>query len=180
MEVIYRIRNITTDQFYIGSAINFQKRKNKHIYHLRKGNHHSLYLQNSWNKYGEGDFVFEILVKCIKEYLIKLEQWFLDNLKPTYNMTNIAGKNINTGRKFSDEHKRKISESRRGTVISKIQKDKMAEVKKKSVLQYDKSGNFIKEWNSMKEAQDILGIHGISNACLGRNKTAGGFIWKKK
>jgi len=57
---------------------------------------------------------------------------------------------------------------------------KMAEVKKKRVLQYDKVGNFIKEWPSMKEAEQTLGLYSISNACSGRNKTIGGFIWKKK
>jgi len=56
----------------------------------------------------------------------------------------------------------------------------MAEVKKKRVLQYDKVGNFIKEWPSMKEAEQTLGLYSISNACSGRNKTIGGFIWKKK
>lgn len=180
MEVIYKITNIVTQQCYIGSAINFQKRKIKHLHHLRKGNHHSLYLQNAWNKYGESNFLFEVITKCPKEYLIKLEQWFIDTLKPVYNMTNIAGKNINTGRKLSDEHRDRISKARKGSTIPKAQRIKMAEVKKKRVLQYDKVGNFIKEWPSMKEPEQTLGLYSISNACSGRNKTIGGFIWKKK
>ena len=37
--------------------------------------------------------------------------------------------------------------------------------------------NFIKEWNSVKEAEIIFG-KGISNCALGKSKTSGGFIWK--
>ena len=49
-------------------------------------------------------------------------------------------------------------------------------------LQYDLNGNFIKEWESAKEAERELGINNslISSACLGKIKTAGGFIWKNK
>jgi len=50
---------------------------------------------------------------------------------------------------------------------------------KKPVKQYDLENNFIKEWNSATEAEKELGLsRSISNVCLGRNNTAGGFIWK--
>lgn len=49
-------------------------------------------------------------------------------------------------------------------------------------MQYDKNGNFIKEWSSAKEAEKNLGISNTSiiRVCLGKRKTAGGFIWKNK
>lgn len=54
----------------------------------------------------------------------------------------------------------------------------------KPVLQFDKSGNFIKEWPSMIKVEEELGIDhsNISKCCLGlyHHKTAGGFIWKYK
>lgn len=42
--------------------------------------------------------------------------------------------------------------------------------------------NIIKEWESIKEAATELGIQrgDISMVVKGRNKTAGGFIWKYK
>ena len=48
--------------------------------------------------------------------------------------------------------------------------------------QYDLEGNFIKEWPSQAEAARFYNIDstGIYNCCKGKQKTAGGFIWKYK
>lgn len=48
------------------------------------------------------------------------------------------------------------------------------------VLQYTKEGEFVKEWRSIKDAQDALSIHGISRNLKGGRPSAGGFIWKYK
>ena len=49
--------------------------------------------------------------------------------------------------------------------------------KNKKVKQYDMKGNFIKEFNSVKEAEQFFG-KGISNCALGRSKSSNGYIWK--
>lgn len=51
-----------------------------------------------------------------------------------------------------------------------------------AVLQYDKSGNFIAEYQSAKEARRQTGINDttIGLVCKGKGKTAGGYIWKYK
>lgn len=53
---------------------------------------------------------------------------------------------------------------------------------KKPVLQYDINGNFIAEYPSVLEAGEICGIWkgGISTVLKGKQKTAGGYIWKYK
>ena len=49
------------------------------------------------------------------------------------------------------------------------------------VLQYDKDGNFIREWDTMTEAETTLNItHKIHYVCQGKRKTCGGYIWKYK
>lgn len=50
------------------------------------------------------------------------------------------------------------------------------------VLQIDKNTNeIIKEWNSMKEAEDTLNIKThINEVISGKRKSAGGFLWRKK
>lgn len=48
------------------------------------------------------------------------------------------------------------------------------------VLQYDLYGNFIKEWNSLKEASDYYNTYCISNACRKLAPTAVGYQWKYK
>jgi hypothetical protein len=50
----------------------------------------------------------------------------------------------------------------------------------KSVLQFDKQGNFIKQWDSIKKASVVVnGFDGSIGNCLkGRVKSAGGYVWK--
>lgn len=52
----------------------------------------------------------------------------------------------------------------------------------KIILQYDKSGVFIKEWIGLKSIQNELNINSanVSNCCRGNAKSVGGFIWKYK
>lgn len=52
----------------------------------------------------------------------------------------------------------------------------------KTVLQYDLNGNFIREFLSGTEVQRQLGFgfQHISHCCLGKRKTAYGFIWRYK
>jgi group I intron endonuclease len=52
----------------------------------------------------------------------------------------------------------------------------------KPIIQYDLKGNFLKEWNSIKEASIFLCIkkQGICNNLKNRCKAYSGFIWKYK
>jgi hypothetical protein len=52
----------------------------------------------------------------------------------------------------------------------------------KKVVQLESDNSYVNEYNSLKEASLILGIlsSGITSACKGRNKTAGGFKWMYK
>ena len=50
------------------------------------------------------------------------------------------------------------------------------------ILQFTKDGTFVKEWPSLSEAERQLGI-ACSSICLclkGRNKSAGGYVWRYK
>ncbi len=75
----------------------------------------------------------------------------------------------------SEERKKKVSESLKGRPRSKdAGKDKVP------VLQFDLKNNFIKEWSSISEAKKWLG-KGDIRACLNQTtKSAGGYIWKNK
>lgn len=50
----------------------------------------------------------------------------------------------------------------------------------KKVNQYDLDGNFIRSWNSHKEAETTLHIFNISSVLSNRRKSAGGFIWREE
>lgn len=53
-------------------------------------------------------------------------------------------------------------------------------INRKPVLQYDEYGNFIKEWESVKEAQKYYHVQSIYHNCCGKNLTAGGYQWRFK
>lgn len=77
---IYQITCSANQVIYIGSAVDFTHRWATHRYDLRNGKHASRRLQRAWNKYGEEAFVFDALLVCPKEDLIKHEQEALDEI----------------------------------------------------------------------------------------------------
>ena len=58
---VYQILCIPTAKIYVGSSLNISERWWEHRWDLRRGTHHSRYLQRAWDKYGEEAFVFSIL-----------------------------------------------------------------------------------------------------------------------
>jgi group I intron endonuclease len=100
MKVIYSIINLINNKKYVGSAINFKKRKQIHLSDLRNGTHHSITLQRSWEKYGEDNFVFIVLEEVDNsEDLIKREQWWIDNSSCEYNIAKVAGSSLGIKRR---------------------------------------------------------------------------------
>jgi group I intron endonuclease len=108
---VYRITCKTTGNFYIGSAVNFKRRWKHHKFQLNKDIHDSKYMQNSWNKYGEDAFEFDILVVCDKSFALMYEQLFLDALIPQFNTCKVAGSAL--GVKHSQQTKDKFSKAQR-------------------------------------------------------------------
>lgn len=121
---IYKITCLSNNKTYIGSSKNCNVRYNQHTYKLNKGKHKNQHLQNAWNKYGKENFVFEILATCPPEYLIKLEQWFLDSLKPEYNICKIAHSTL--GIKLSETVKQNLRNKRLGKKLSEETKAKIS------------------------------------------------------
>ena len=123
---IYQIRNTVDNKRYIGSAVNFKIRWQRHRRDLRRGRHHSILLQRAWDKYSEKKFVFEILenTKNSLKHLIKSEQHHFDIHNPEYNICKTAGQcseetklkigKANTGHKHTAETKEKMSIAKKG------------------------------------------------------------------
>ena len=91
---------------------------------------------------------------------------------------------------LSEAHKKAISAAKKGVPIGPIGPmsdahkkaigEAMKGVNSKKILQFTKSGEFIKEWTSMSEAERELGIahSSISGCCNGKLKSAGGYVWE--
>ena len=204
---IYAITNILNGHRYIGSAIDIKQRWIDHRKRLRKGNHHSTYLQNAWNKYGELVFSFSVLEMVNKkENLISREQEYLDKLRPAYNVCRIAGSTLgkkqpahvgkavaeanskrqhseetrrklatNTGKKFTEDHKKKISKWRLWFWSNGGKNNN-----ERTISQFSLLGKFITKYESIAEAARETGLKGthISRCAKGKRKSTGGFIWK--
>lgn len=96
------------------------------------------------------------------------------------------------GRKLSDETKQKMSESRMGHGWSDETIEKLKKAARKRctpILQFDLSGNFIKEWSGLAEIHDELGFNKRAIQVVCNNyrdkiekgsKQSKGFIWKYK
>lgn len=132
---IYEIVNVVNGKRYVGSSTSTRVRWNIHKSRLRKNNHHSYLLQRAWNKYGEIGFVFNVLEVFEDEVdLIKKEQYYLDILKPEYNVNKCAAPGHD---KRTEETKRKISENNckywKNKTFSKNHKKKLSIARRKGL-----------------------------------------------
>lgn len=175
---IYKILNVENGDFYIGSSKNLNKRWRDHQFKLNLGKHINCILQRSWNKYGENSFKFEIIELCSNEKLFEKEQFYLDELKPKYNIgLNASGgdnltnnpnkddiiKRIKEGlclryKNMSDDDRRKISDNLKGNKnpnFGNTWSDKSKEeasIKKK--IYYESNSPI----NKGKKLEDVIGI----------------------
>jgi group I intron endonuclease len=106
---------LETGDSYVGSAINLTNRLSKYfsLRFLKRNTLNSKSrINNSLLKYGYNKFSIDILEYCESSELIEREQYYLDNLKPEYNILKKAGSSL--GYKHSLEtllkfKKRKLS-----------------------------------------------------------------------
>lgn len=87
---IYSIYSKTQNCYYIGKSKDIHKRILKHKSDLRLSRHHSPYLQNTYNKYGEEDLVYTIIQECSYEESGELEKYYIkkyDSFNNGFNMT---------------------------------------------------------------------------------------------
>ena len=110
---IYIIQNTVNAKRYVGSSANIQKRWSEHSNYLRNNRHCNPHLQAAWNKYGEDAFKLIVFdpVEDITE-LIEHEQWWINNLRPEYNILKVAGSP--RGRKASLQTRAKLSAALKG------------------------------------------------------------------
>lgn len=103
--------------------------------------------------------------------------------KLRHRLASLGPNNWNYGRPTAKETKEKIIAKTKGVPKSAIAKSNISKNHyRRSVLQFDINGSFIREWPSACEAADHFGLSrgAIHNACRGYSKTIKMFIWKFK
>ena len=112
--VIYKIRNVVNNKFYIGSTVDSRKRFWEHRKHLRNGTHDCIHLQRSWNKYGEDCFKFEIVEQLNdRSELYPAEQKWLDQHFGKEYLYNVSANADSPMRNASPEMRAHLAEKTR-------------------------------------------------------------------
>ena len=101
---------------------------------------------------------------------------------PMYGVHRYGKDAPNYGKHHTEETKQRLSEAKKSENnpmygVHRYGKDAP---NTKRVAQYDKQMNLIKIWDYVKQVTEELGIgnNNIYNCCKGRQKTAGGYIWR--
>ncbi|NBP03309.1 MAG: hypothetical protein EBU90_25130 [Proteobacteria bacterium] len=129
MRHIYTFRNLVNGKIYVGQTNKPKKRLWEHL-HAAKEGHNSL-LCYAIRKYGEENFLFEVIEECEDEVTNQREEFWIshfDSFENGYNMTTggdhfslskEAKKKIGDrfrGKHLSEEHKQKLREANRGKI----------------------------------------------------------------
>lgn len=112
---IYMWTNLTNSKFYIGSSVSLATRFT--IYFSlgalnKRTENNSSAIYSALLKYGYDNFKLDILEYCDPEIVITREQYYIDELKPEYNILKVA--NSRYGSTHTEETKLKIGSKVKG------------------------------------------------------------------
>jgi|SRR5687767_11793524 len=188
---VYCFRNKINNKRYVGSSKTIEGRKSANLCRLRKGNHYAKGLQEDFNKYGEENFIFEILEIVLDETILRKreEYWsaYYDCCNEEFGYN--KHKKTNNYLYHTSIQTKRISEKTKGKIISVECRERLKKVRKHQVdcgqipiLQFTKEGEFIAEFSSIKEITKMYGIPSTNICrCLdGYYSHTGGYIWKRK
>lgn len=149
MGVVYKITNLINNKCYIGKdSKGIDCRYKSHIRLLKRNKHSNTHLQKSWNKYGEENWKYTILENSSSvDVLNEMETYFIKEFCSNYadsgyNKTTGGEENI-----FSEESRRKISQNN-----SRYWKNKKFTQEHREKLSNSKKGSIA--WNKGKQLSD--------------------------
>lgn len=145
---IYKIVNLINNKFYIGSSRNIKDRISHHLSELKNNKHTNTHLQNSYNKYGKENFKFEVIEYCELTELLLKEEYYIQNLKPEYNIERVLNTTPIGYKPVSKETREKISIASKNMWKNKTEEElKLASERTKLTLH--------KRWSKTKEEREI-------------------------
>ena len=101
---VYKITNIITGDFYIGSSKNVKRRWADHKCQSTWKKHPNNPMYLDMKHYGTDKFVFEILAEVEEGKLKEKEQQFIEKLNPTYNSCNAKGLDVERRKEYNKEY----------------------------------------------------------------------------
>jgi group I intron endonuclease len=161
---VYSIENKVNGKCYIGSTTNPRVRWSKHKGDLNRKKHHSFVLQRAWDKHGEKNFTFKVLLQCDKKDKIEYENRCM--ALQSYNVLKTARKDFI----YTPEIRAKLSAARIGYKTMQSAIDKMAKSKWKPVYCKELEVSFLNQ----KYASEYLNVvpAAVSQAIKNKGKVA--------
>lgn len=201
MGYIYCITNLINNKKYVGKTIySIDKRWRQHINDSKKNTCELRPLYKAMNKYGIDNFTIKELEQCDDQLLSIKEQYWIDKYNTYQNGYNATlggdgkiyldyNKIIQTYQEIQNISKvadiigcsrdavRNILHN--NNIIIKSSQDIAKEQSSKQIGQYDKQGNLLNIYPSIKAAERAMGNtqRHIVDCVNGKRQTAYGFIW---
>lgn len=113
---IYKITNIITDEFYIGSSKDIKLRWANHKCPSRWKLRPGMKLYQAFIKYGLNNFTFEIIEETTD--LHNREQYYIEKLKPNYNNNWAQGQDIERYKETGKQCHKEYYEIHRDEVLT--------------------------------------------------------------
>ena len=144
---------------YVGSSVSLSVRMYTY-YSLRSLAKSNRPIDRALLKYGFSKFSLYILEYCTSENVIEREQYYLDLIKPEYNIVEKAGSTI--GYKHTEDS---LAKMRNFVLSDEVRKRKASSTANASaanrvpILVENIKTNEVSEYISMTEASKVLGVH---------------------
>ena len=173
---IYKISNLVSGRVYVGQTKErFQRRYWLHQWKLRNGIHDNQYLQNAWNKYGENNFVFEVIEVLSKDKIDEREKYWIAYYRENDGCYCIqdGGQPVDLRKYISPEARQRVGELNRqrmlGSKLSEETKRKMSEsrigkhpIRKNDLITEDEARQIKEMLVDGYSSGDIVKMTGIS------------------
>lgn len=152
--VIYKVTNLVNQKIYIGKTYDFEKRKREHLYDIGD----DIPFHRALKKYGLENFSWEIIDNANSdEELREKEIYWIKKLNSCIHFENSNGYNITIGGEGG------VSWNSR------------------PVIQFDRNGNFLKEYISCSNADTECKLYrGASQTGCYTKGLSAGFLWRYK
>jgi hypothetical protein len=184
---VYAHINKINGKAYVG--ITCQKVKDR----WKNGNGYAcMKFSRAIKKYGWDNFKHIVIIENLEQYTAYetekalIAAFDLTNPQKGYNEACGGASGGMTGKHHTDSAKAKISKARKINGFSAEHRKHISEAKRgvkhhaaKKVYQYTKGGEFVREYSYMNEAAELLKIKktSISACCKGKRPSAGGYVW---
>ena len=156
---VYRWINVINNKIYIGSSLNLGRRfKQYYNYDYITKPKRNVPIHYALLKYGYSNFKLEILEYCVISSLLEREQYYMNLLKPEYNVLKTAGSML--GFKHSEATIKLFRSTRSGRKFSEATRLKLSDNNHKSIaviLKNNETG-VVTKFISKSKAAEFLGV----------------------